>query len=413
MNLSRYQRFLLFSWNFPKLILLLIVYFYLELQQPSAPIKIPVVLSLPLQVRCKHTQTSFNQIYFNANRISSSSSSRHHRLPSPGPPPKYRKHSESPIAVERFRYSQSHSPVLKNGGHRNGHRSRTPESRMIEHRRNRSPSKAPVSSSVIAFNRTFAHFRIYRNLRQFSGYLVSMSVHPKTRSAIFSSPSVTSIRFTWCTTPSHVDSKATASSTTRNCAMQPQRWATPMAWRWKSAAYGLTIQKQSALTRPRQGFTEETGDNAIAPSTDNDHRAETSATRHMTDFAAKNSRDSDRAIALNDPSATFPETTETERWDTDLTVDDARWNAEWRVGRHDVKPSVVAIEVKQSTVRRSASRSKTAHEMKLAATSSHKSLSNHSWEIISEVSTERRNDQTNSRKSSNHPTHFLRFTWEG
>lgn len=150
MNLSRFQRFLLFSWNFPKLILLLVVYFYLELQQPSAPIKIPVVLSLPLQVRCKQTQTSFNQIYFNANRIFSSSSSRHHRLPSPGPPPKYRKHSESPIAVERFRYSQSHSPVLKNGGHRNGHRSRTPESRMIEHRRNRSPSKAPVSSSAKA-----------------------------------------------------------------------------------------------------------------------------------------------------------------------------------------------------------------------------------------------------------------------
>lgn len=65
-------------------------------------------------------------------------------MPSPGPPPKYRKRSESPpLAVERFRYSQS--PPQKNGG-RNGHRSHTPEPQP---RRRRSESRVPVSHCEI------------------------------------------------------------------------------------------------------------------------------------------------------------------------------------------------------------------------------------------------------------------------
>lgn len=66
-----------------------------------------------------------------------------HRIPSPGPPSKYRKHSDSPLLAEKFKYSRSPSPPLnhRNGG-RNGHKSRSPE-KAVERRR-RSGSRAPV-----------------------------------------------------------------------------------------------------------------------------------------------------------------------------------------------------------------------------------------------------------------------------
>jgi len=86
---------------------------------------------------------------FSAYRYNNSNSTRY-RQPSPGPPPppKYHKRSESPIAPDRFRYSRSVTPVQRNGGHRNGHRSRS-RSPVIEHRRARSPSKAPEPSPVL------------------------------------------------------------------------------------------------------------------------------------------------------------------------------------------------------------------------------------------------------------------------
>lgn len=70
-------------------------------------------------------------------------------MPSPGPPPKFRKRSDSPLVNERFRYSQS--PPQKNGG-RNGHRSperRRSESRPVSHCAN------GEIKSVAVFNSNF------------------------------------------------------------------------------------------------------------------------------------------------------------------------------------------------------------------------------------------------------------------